>query len=136
MNAPQLPAMPSERRFGLVFTAIFALLACYGYFLKSWGVGIATFLAIIAALFALATVLSPRMLAPLNRGWFLLGVFLGRFVSPIILAIIFFGVLTPVGLITRMFGRDELRLKKQPVDTEWIARTTPSPAGDMFKNQF
>ncbi len=136
MSTHQPSVMPSERRFGSLFTAIFVLMACYGYFLKDWGGSITTLLGTIAALLALVTILAPRRLASLNKAWFLLGELLGKIVSPIVLGIIFFGVLTPIGCISRVFGRDELRLKKQSVDSEWIERTTPSPVGDMFKNQF
>ena len=136
MRTHKPTAIPSNQRFGMFFTVIFALLVGYGYFIKGWDGALVSFVAILAILFALLTLTFPTVLAPLNKAWFLLGVLLGKFVSPIVLGIIFFGVLTPIGLITRMFGRDELRLKKQPVETEWIERTTPSPAGDMFKNQF
>ena len=136
MRTHQLSVMPSEYRFGLLFTTIFAFLAGYGYFLKGWGASITVFFVVMALLFGVLTFITPRLLVPLNKIWFLLGELLGKVMSPIVLGIIFFGVLTPVGLISRMCGRDELRLKKQPVDSAWIERTATSPIGDMFKNQF
>ena len=61
---------------------------------------------------------------------------MGKVVSPIVLGLIFFGMLTPVGIIGRLLGRDELRLKKAPVTSYWIDRDPPGPAPDSFKNQF
>lgn len=78
---------------------------------------------------------SPRSLAPLNRAWFHLGELMGKIVSPVVLGIIFFGLLTPISLLTRLLGRDELRLKRRAVNSYWIDRAS-GPTGDSFKNQF
>lgn len=135
MSLTHKPPLPSERRFGVLFTFLFAFAAVYGY-LKGWQPSMSVAFGVVGLLFALTTLLSPKLLAPLNRWWFLLGELLGKIVSPIVLGVIFFGVLTPIGLITRAFGRDPLRLKKRSIESEWIERNAPSPHGDMFKNQF
>jgi hypothetical protein len=65
-----------------------------------------------------------------------LGLFLGRFVSPIVLGILFFIVITPVAIATRLAGRDALKLRKQDVDSHWIDRKPPGPEPESFKEQF
>ena len=82
------------------------------------------------------TLAAPRLLAPFNLAWFKLGLLMGKVVSPIVLGIIFFVLLTPVAVIGRLFGRDELRLKRKAVQSYWIERVPPGPDGDSFKNQF
>lgn len=127
--------LPSVRSFGVLFTVVFAVLAVYGY-IKGWGQGTWISLAALGVLTALTTLLFPGLLAPFNKGWFLLGNLLGKIVSPIVLGLIFFLILSPVGLVTRVYGRDALRLKRQRVSSYWIDRTPPGPAPDSFKNQF
>ena len=82
------------------------------------------------------TLLAPQWLRPFNRAWFLLGELLGKIVSPIVLGVIFFLLITPVALVGRLLGRDELRLKRKPVNSYWVDRTPPGPEADSFKNQF
>lgn len=128
--------LPSERRFGLLFTAVFILLGAYGWLFDAFESFLALGLVGIGLLFGLISILSPQILGPLNKTWFYLGQCLGKIVSPIVLGIIFFGILTPVGLVTRLFGRDELRLKRSKKDTYWVDRSPPGPQAESFKNQF
>ncbi len=129
--------MPSERSFGFLFAVIFVLLASYGWLLKQWGQAILFGLVGVAACFGFSAILAPRLLAPLNRAWFQLGQLLGKVVSPIVLGAIFFLLLTPVALVTRAFGRDELRLKrKADQESYWIDRVPSGPKPESFKNQF
>jgi len=86
--------------------------------------------------FSVATLLSPQLLAPLNRLWYGLGVLLGKIISPIVLGLIFFVLITPVSLVTRLFGRDELKMKKRNVESYWVDRSPPGPPSDSFKNQY
>jgi hypothetical protein len=65
-----------------------------------------------------------------------LGALMGRVVSPLVLGTIFFLLITPISMLARLFGRDELRLKKIDTSSYWIARAPPGPDGDSFKNQF
>lgn len=128
-------ALPSNRKFGALFVAIFAIAAAYFYFFRSEGTT-ALVLAVLAALFAVTTMAAPSLLAPLNRLWFELGRLLGRIVSPLVLGSIYFLLITPVSLLTRLFGRDELLMKKREASTYWIDREPPGPAPDSFRNQF
>ncbi|MDC3381464.1 SxtJ family membrane protein [Gammaproteobacteria bacterium] len=125
--------LPSNKKFGFFFTFVFAVLAFYFLFIDSilWAQGIA----ILAVLFLLITVIIPQVLLPLNKLWMRLGLLLGMIVSPIVLGIIFFGLVTPYGVVMRMFGRDELRLKFTKKSSHWISRSE-SIKPDSFENQF
>jgi Saxitoxin biosynthesis operon protein SxtJ len=126
---------PSDRRFGFLIGLGLAAVAIRGYF-HSWSVGAVVGVLALGASFLLFAWLAPRRLAPLTAGWMRFGEILGRFVSPIVLGVIFFGIITPVAAATRMFGRDELRLKRTTEKTYWIDRRPAGPAGASFKNQF
>lgn len=132
-NHPQ--QLPSEKRFGLLFTVVFALVGIYAHF-KGWGQTSVITLAVLSGLIALITMILPKLLAPFNRLWFELGQLMGRIVSPIVLGAIFFLILTPVALVTRLFGRDELRLKRKAVNSYWIERKSENSTAESFKNQF
>lgn len=135
MSSISSPKLPSERSFGLLFTVIFAGVGVYGFF-KGWAQGTAIAFFVAGFSFGLITILAPRFLAPLNKAWFQLGQLLGRIINPIVLSIIFFGLLTPVALITRLFGRDALKLRPRTCSSYWVERNPPGPASDSFKNQF
>lgn len=129
--------LPSERSFGLLFGAVFVLLAAYGWFFKSWSSVVELSLLGVALAFVLLGFVAPKILSPLNWLWFQLGQLLGKIVSPIVLGAIFFLLLTPVSLVTRLFGRDELCLKRKASQTSyWLDRAPPGPAPESFKNQF
>ena len=125
--------LPSNKKFGFFFTFVFAILVFYFLFIDSilW----AQAFAIMALLFLLMTVFIPQVLLPLNKLWMRLGLLLGMIVSPIVLGIIFFGLVTPYGVVMRMFGRDELRLKFTKKSSHWISRSESIKSGS-FKNQF
>ena len=124
--------MPSNKKFGWLFVIIFSL-AC-GYFYWKSTIGMAIVLALLSILFASVTFFSPGFLTPFNRAWFGLSLFLGRLVSPIVLSIMFFILIVPVALITSLFGRDVLLLKKREVSSYWIDKEPIEP--ESFKNQF
>ncbi len=130
------PTLPSERRFGALFTVVFSLAGIYGHFVKDWSSEVVIGLFVASLVVAVVAIVIPAALAPFNKAWFQLGLLMGKVVSPIVLGLIFFGMLTPVGIIGRLLGRDELRLKKAPVTSYWIDRDPPGPAPDSFKNQF
>lgn len=127
--------LPSNRKFGGLFSAIFAVAAVYLYFFKAASTSALVLIA-LAALFAVVTITAPTLLAPLNRLWFQLGLLLGRIVSPLVLGGIFFLLITPASLLSRWLGRDELRMKKRAVATYWVNREPPGPAPESFRNQF
>lgn len=127
--------LPSNRNFGFLFAGVFALLSAYAAYhsaelLKIYGWLVA------GMVVGLVAVVAPSLLAPFNKAWIKLGDLMGKVVSPLVLGVIFFVLITPVALITRLFGRDELRLKKTDASSFWIDRAPPGPAGDSFKNQF
>ena len=127
--------LPSNRSFGVLFVAVFAGLGAYGIY-KGWASEQIVACLVTSLTLALAAAFAPHILAPLNRVWFHLGQFVGKFVSPIVLGIIFFGILSPVAVIARILGRDELKLKRRPVSSYWVDRNPPGPVRDSFKNQF
>ena len=126
--------LPSNVAFGWFFAAVFATTAAYAYWNGRTTATLVTL--IVAILFAIATFLAPKLLYPLNRLWYGLGMLLGKIISPIVLGLIFFVLITPVSLITRLFGRDELKIKKRSVESYWIERSPPGPPSESFKNQY
>ena len=132
VSAPQLP---SERRFGLLFVVVCALAAAYGMH-KGWAKLFVSAFIVVSIGFALAALFVPKVLRPLNFAWFKLGELMGKVVSPIVLGVIFYLLITPFGVIGRLFGRDELKLKRGNLDTYWISREPPGPPGESFKNQY
>lgn len=132
VSAP--PQLPTNSKFGWFFGAVFAALAAYGFW-KEWG-SVAIVALIVSVLLVAATLLAPQILTPLNRLWYGLGLLLGEIVSPIVLGIIFFVLITPTSLITRLFGRDELKMKKRYVESYWVDRSPPGPPSDSFKTQY
>jgi hypothetical protein len=124
--------IPSNQKFGWLFAVIFGLGFAYFHHKNSSGLAIVSLVA--AVIFSLVTIFIPTALAPLNRAWFGLSLFLGKVVSPIVLSIIFFVLIVPVAFITRLFGRDALSLKKRQVSSYWVDKEPIEP--DSFKNQF
>jgi hypothetical protein len=124
----------SDRVFGLVFAGAFLVIAGWPLWRAEgprwWALG-------VAVVFALVALVKPALLSRLNRLWMKLGMLLGKVVSPIALGILFFGVLTPVGALLRLGGKDPLRLKRDPgADSYWIPREPPGPPPDSMTNQF
>jgi len=124
--------MPSNQKFGWLFAVIFAV--AFVYFQWKNSLGLAVFSVVLFIFFALVTIFIPSVLTPFNKAWFTLSLFLGRVVSPISLSVIFFILITPVALVTRLFGRDILLLKKRQVSSYWVDKEPIEP--NSFKNQF
>jgi hypothetical protein len=127
--------LSSERTFGLVFVGIFLIAAVYGWYKQFSSAWVGIFL-VLASIFLLCALIAPKLLRPLNKAWYQLGLLLGRIVSPIVLGVIFFIIITPVAIVTRLAGRDALKLRKQDVDSHWIDRKPPGPEPESFKEQF
>ena len=110
--------LPPNRKFGFFFTFIFLLMGAYmspaNYSYLPFG---------IAALFFIVTLVKADLLLPLNKLWMMLGLLLGMIVSPLVLGIIFFGLFTPISLLMKLFGRDELRLKLASHKSYWKERS-------------
>jgi len=129
------PNLPSNRTFGLLFIGVFAVLGAYGLW-KGWQLDLIKGLFVSSAVLIVITLFAPKILSPFNKAWYQLGLLLGKVVSPIVLGILFFVVITPVAIVMRIAGRDALLLKKRIVDSYWIDRKPPGPEPESFKEQF
>ena len=120
----------SNRSFGIVFFIVFFLLALYPLTYNGetrlWSL-------IISLIFLVLGLLNSKILTPLNKLWFRFGIFLGKIISPLIMGIIFFLVVTPIGLIMRILGKDVLNLKYNKNKSYWIEKNGPK---SKMKNQF
>jgi len=124
----------SDRAFGWVFTAVFAIIAAWPLLHAGpprwWA-------AAIAAAFALVTLVRPSLLAAPNRAWMKLGLLLGAIVSPIALGILFYAVFTPMALVMRALGKDPLRLKRDSgAASYWRRREPPGPPPTSMDRPF
>lgn len=133
-SASSLPVLPSDRKFGFFFAAVFCLAGLY----TLWKLGAGWYLLLfaVALVFAGLAAAAPARLHGLNRLWFRFGMLLGRVVSPIVLGVLFFGIITPTALIARLAGRDELRVKRRQQTSYWVPRDPAGPSPDSYKNQF
>ena len=120
----------SNRIFGIVFFIVFILIAFYPLInqgeVRIWSI-------VISLFFFILGIANSKILTPLNRIWFKFGLFLGKIISPIIMGIIFFFVVTPTGLIMRILGKDILNLKYNKKKSYWIIKSAPK---SKMKNQF
>jgi hypothetical protein len=126
--------LPSDRSFGLLFTAVSGLAGAWMLWKDKGFAGVAFG---IAALFLLAALAYPRILRPLNIAWMHLGLLLNRVVSPIVMGVIYFVLFTPIAAVMRLRGRDVLQRRFDPArDSYWINRDPPGPDGSSFPRQF
>ena len=120
----------SNKSFGIVFSIVFFLIALYPltYYgeIRVWS-GIVSLIFLVIALF------NSKILAPLNKLWFKFGIFLGKIVSPLVMGVIFFLVVTPIAFLMRLLNKDLLNLKFNNENTYWIKKTEPK---SKMKNQF
>lgn len=128
--------LPSNKRFGFFLTLVLSVVSAYHYFMYPEKIELVLALSLGAIVTALLSLFKPDLFSLLNKGWFFLGQLLGSIVSPIILGIIFFIIITPTGVIGRILGRDELRLKRKNVTSYWIDRKANERTSDSFNNQF
>jgi predicted membrane metal-binding protein len=124
----------SDRAFGLVFTAVFLIIGALpllkGAPPRLWSFGVAAVILIVA-------LLAPRVLAPFNRVWTKFGLLLNAVVSPVVMGLLFFLVIMPIGALMRALGKKPLHLQvKRDAKSYWIERQPPGPAPDTMKNQF
>lgn len=129
--------LPSNTSFGGLFVVVFLLLAGWAFWRGAmpWATGFAA----VAAAFLLTTLIAPHLLTPLNRAWMALGHLLGRIISPIVLGLMFYGLITPVALVQRLSGRDALRLRafRDPkLSSHWIRRDPVGPPPESFRRQY
>ena len=120
----------SNRSFGIVFFIVFLLIAIYpllsGESVRLWSLAIAT-------IFFILGIINSSLLSPLNKIWFKFGLLLGRFISPLVMGLIFFLVVTPIALFMKLLKKDLLNLKFNKDNTYWIVKSGPK---SKMKNQF
>ncbi|MBD1154805.1 hypothetical protein IDH00_02985 [Pelagibacterales bacterium SAG-MED21] len=120
----------SNRSFGIVFFVVFLLIAVYPLThsgeIRIWP-------AIISSIFLILGLLKSKILTLFNKLWFKFGIFLGKITTPLIMGIIFFLVVTPIGLIMRLLRKDVLNLKYNKNQSYWIEKNSPK---SKMKNQF
>ena len=120
----------SNKSFGIVFFIVSLIIAIYpilsnGNF-RLWSL-------VVSLVFLILGLINSRFLTPLNKLWFKFGIILGKIISPIIMGIIFFLVVTPIGLLMRLLKKDVLNLKFNDNKTYWIEKNGPK---SKMKNQF
>ena len=120
----------SNKSFGIVFFLFFLIVSLFPLFndgnIRIWPL-------IIAVIFLVLGMLNSKILTPLNKIWFKFGILLGSFVSPIVMGVVFFAIITPTSLIMKILGKNLLNLKKNNKKTYWIER---SKIKSKMKNQF
>ena len=120
----------SNRSFGIVFFVVFVLIAFYPLInqgdIRIWSL-------IVSLIFLVLGLLNSKILNPLNKVWFKFGIFLGKIVSPLVMGIIFFFVVTPIGFLMRLLKKDLLNLKYKDNKSYWIEKNEPK---SKMKNQF
>ena len=121
--------LPSNHKFGYFFTFIFLIASMYFLFK---GINLVFYvLGTCSMVFFLVTLFKAEILRPLNKLWMSFGLVLGMFVSPIVMGAIFFIIFTPIGILMRLFGRDELLLQFKTKPSYWTKRNE-----DIHSNSF
>ena len=122
--------LPSNRNFGIVFFVVFFIISFWPLLndgnIKVWSV-------ILAIFFLILGLLNSRILTPLNKVWYKLGILLGSVVSPFVMGIVFFAVVTPTSLLMKIFGKNLLGIKKDNKKSYWVEK---SQIKSKMKNQF
>ena len=133
-SRPQQGEASSNRAFGWTFVVVFLIV---GLWPLGFGAGLRWWAVITAAMVMLATLATPTLLALPNRLWLRFGALLHRLVSPVALALMFYVVITPMGLLMRALGKDLLCLRRgDPFDSYWIKRDPPGPKPSSMSKQF
>ena len=124
--------LPSNKQFGIVFFIVFLILSIYFYLsLNLFFYSISFFL--ISILFLVLGILNSKILNPLNLMWSKFGFYLGKLISPIIMGLIFFLIVTPIGILMRYIQNNFLNLKFSDESSYWIEKNEPK---SKMKNQF
>ena len=120
----------SNRSFGIVFFVVFLLIALYPLLneenIRIWSL-------IISFIFLVLGIFNSKILSPLNKVWFKFGILLGKIISPIVMGLVFFLVVTPTGILMKIFRKDLLNLKINNDKSYWIDKKGPK---SKMKNQF
>ena len=109
----------SNRSFGILFSIVFAAIAFWPLLnlgeIRVWSV-------IVSSIFLLLGLINSKLLYPLNLIWVKFGELIGKIVAPLVMALIFFLILTPIGIFLRLIGKDLLNIKLNNNKTYWIKR--------------
>ena len=126
--------LPSNKNFGLFFGFIFFLVFLFFYDGKIEIIDI--FNLFLSVMFVIISLTKADILLPLNKSWMFLGFLLSKIVSPLILGLLFFALITPVALILKLIGRDELKLKNKKIKTFLMPKEEIRDFNTFFNNQF
>ena len=120
----------SNRSFGFVFFVVFFVISLWPILseneIRIWSL-------ILSVIFLILGILNSKILTPLNKAWFRFGIFLGNFIAPIVMGIVFFLVVTPTGILAKLFKKDLINLKKNNDKTYWVEKKETI---SNMKNQF
>ena len=123
-------SISSNRSFGILFFFVFLIISLWPILneenIRLWSI-------LISLIFLFLGIINSKILTPLNKAWIRFGLFLGNIISPMVMAIIFFGVVTPTGVVLRLFKKDILKLKKNNNSSYWINKDN---SNNNMKNQF
>jgi hypothetical protein len=128
------PTPPSNKHFAIFLTTILFLGGGLFFWKSKFSLSLVSIL--LGFFLLILTFLKPDSLEYLNKIWFKIGIILGKITNPVVLGFIFLVLITPVALISKIFGRDELKLKKTNSDSYWIKKVYFETNTSFFKNQF
>ena len=125
-----MKSQSSNRGFGLLFFVVFFIIGLWPIInsdpIRIWAL-------LFSLIFLILGVINSKLLNPLNIYWIKFGEILGKVIAPIIMLIIFFIILTPIGIILRLFGKDLLKLKKNKfLASYWVSRKKINPMDRQF----
>ena len=127
MNKPKLP---TNRNLGIVFSIVFLIIGLFPLInnneIRIWAI-------VVSLIFLTLGLMNSKILTPLNKVWYKLGIFLGNFIAPIVMGLVFFLVVTPTALIIKLLGKDLIGIKKNNSKSYWIEK---SDQKSSMKNQF
>ena len=126
--------LPSNFHFGLFFSILFLVISLI-LFINRYTI-LAIIMALLFVIFLSLTLCKSPILTPLNKGWMLFGLAIGKIINPLVLGFIFFILITPVSLFFKVVGRDELRLKQINKKSFWVIRSSKKIHAESFKDQF
>ncbi len=120
----------NNRSFGLLFSIIFLIIACWPLLneesIRLWSL-------VVSLLFFILGLLDSKILTPLNKSWVKFGELLGSIIAPFIMFIIFFVILTPIGIVLKIFGKDLLKVKKnKTLKSYWVSKTKINSMDKQF----
>ncbi len=123
-------SISSNRSFGILFFFVFLIISLWPILneenIRLWSI-------LISLIFLFLGIINSKILTPLNKAWIRFGLLLGNIISPMVMAIIFFGVVTPTGVVLKLFKKDILKLKKNNNSSYWINKDN---SNNNMKNQF